>query len=82
MNFSNFKISFAIDRDSFRKINYRPFIAGIIAVFILKIFTFLGFEPAKFLSPVPGKVEKFDSIRPKLEQKTNDFEVKKVRDFS
>lgn len=78
MNFSNFRITFAIDRESFAKINYRPFLAGMIAVLILKIFTLLGFEPAKLLSPVPSKIEKFDSLRPKLEQKTNDFKVKKV----
>ncbi len=78
MSFFNLRISFSIDRESFKKINYRPFVAGMIAVFILKIFTLFGFEPAKLLSPIPSKVEKFDTLRPKLEQKVNDFKVKKV----
>ncbi len=36
------KITFAFDKDSFIKLNYRPFIAGMIAVFIMKIFVLIG----------------------------------------
>ncbi len=36
------KIIFAFDWDSFVKINYRPFIAGMIAVFIMKIVVLMG----------------------------------------
>lgn len=63
MNFSNFKLSFAIDYKSFAKINYRPFIAGIIVVVIVKFFTLFGFEPSTLFSSGPRSVEKFDSVR-------------------
>lgn len=79
MNFSNFKISIAFDHESFTKINYRPFIAGVIAVFIFKIFTLLGvIDVPAFLSPIPEKIEKYESLRPRLEQKVNDFKLAKT----
>jgi D-alanyl-D-alanine carboxypeptidase len=77
MNFSNIKLSISIDQKSFTKINYRPFIAGVIAVFILKIFTILGLvNPAAFLSPIPGNIDQFESLKPKLEMKMNEFSLK------
>lgn len=42
MNFSNMKVTFFLDKESFTKVNYRPFIAGMIAVFILKIVSLMG----------------------------------------
>lgn len=42
MNFSNMKITVLLDKESFMKVNYRPFIAGMAAVFIMKIVTLMG----------------------------------------
>ncbi len=36
------KITIAFDKDSFFKLNYRPFLAGMIAVCIMKIVTLMG----------------------------------------
>ncbi|HRN69796.1 MAG TPA: hypothetical protein PLS49_01315 [Candidatus Woesebacteria bacterium] len=36
------KINIVLDKDSFLKLNYRPFFAGMVAVFILKIATLIG----------------------------------------
>ncbi len=77
MNFSNFKVSFSLDTESFTKINYRPFIAGMIAVFVLKIFTIMGVEVPIFRSPVPETIEQFDVVKEKLMQKNNNFTVQK-----
>ena len=75
MNFSNFKITVSFDKESFSKINFRPFIAGMIAVVVFKIFSIMGVAPTFFASPIPNNIKVFDSIQPKLEQKMNDFKL-------
>lgn len=75
MNFSNFKITVSVDKESFSKINVRPFIAGMVAVFVFKIFSIMGVAPTFFASPVPNNMKVFDTIQPKLEQKMNDFKL-------
>ncbi len=75
MNFSNFKITVSVDKESFAKVNVRPFIAGMIAVFIFKMFSLLGVTPAFFASPVPDNIKVFDTIQPKLEEKINSFKL-------
>ncbi len=81
MNFSNFKISVSFDKDSFTKVNFRPFIAGMIAVVIFKIFSIMGVTPSFFASPIPNNIKVFDSIKPKLEQKMNDFTLSRSSQF-
>ena len=75
MNFFNFKLSFSFDKESVTKINYRPFIAGMVAVFVFKLFTLMGFQPAFFASPIPNTIKVFDQIQPKLEQKIQSFKL-------
>lgn len=75
MNFSNFKVTVSVDKESFSKINMRPFVAGMVAVFVFKIFSIMGVAPTFFASPIPNNIKVFDTIQPKLEQKMNDFKL-------
>ncbi len=78
MNFSNIKLSVKVDRDSFFNINYRPFLAGMIAVILMKIAMIMGVQPpTAFLKPVPEQVSVFEQIKPKLQEKVNSFKLKK-----
>lgn len=81
MNFSNFKISFSFDKESFTKVNFRPFIAGMVAVFIFKMFSIMGVSTPFFASPIPEGMSVFDTIKPKLEQKVNDFKLSQSSQF-
>ncbi len=75
MNFSNFRITFSFDRSSLQRLNMRPFVAGLLAVLVFKIFSLMGFAPHFFASPVPDNMNVFDTIQPKLEQKMSDFKL-------
>ena len=77
MNFSNIKLSFNIDKESFLKINYRPFIAGMIAVVLMKLVMLVGFQPIVFQTETQESVSVFDNLKPKLEEKVNSFKLKK-----
>ncbi len=77
MNFSNIKLSFNVDQESFLKLNYRPFIFGMIAVVVMKLISLAGFQPTVFQNETHETVSVFDTLRPKLEQKVNSFKLKK-----
>ncbi len=77
MSFSNIKLSFSIDRESFLKLNYRPFIAGMIAVVIMKLIMLAGFQPVVFQTETHEDISVFDTIKPRLEQKVNSFRLHK-----
>lgn len=44
MNFFKYRLSVAFDEKSITRMNYRPFIAGMIAVFLFKAALILGIE--------------------------------------
>lgn len=77
MTTSKFKLSVNIDKEGFRRLNMKPFVAGIIAGIIMQAALALGFKPSMLMSPLPQHVEVFDSIKPKLQEKVNEFNVKK-----
>jgi len=77
MNFSNIKLSLNFDKDSFLKINYRPFIAGMIAVVLMKLVMLMGFGPTAFQNETQENISVFENLKPRLEEKVNSFELKK-----
>lgn len=76
MTTSKFRVSFNFDQSSFANINWIPFFAGAMVVVIFKLFTLAGFEPSLLLSPLPKKIDTFDSIKPRLQKKVNEFNLK------
>lgn len=77
MNFSNIKFSFNFDKESFLKLNYRPFVAGMIAVVLMKLIMLMGFVPTAFQQEKTEHISVFDMLKPKLEQKVNSFKLKR-----
>ncbi len=56
----------------------KAFIASFIAVFIMVALSHFGVSTAKIISPLPTRADIFDKILPKLEQKQNNFSLKKT----
>lgn len=81
MNFSNIKFSFTIDKDSFLKLNYRPFIAGMIAVFLMKLVMLMGFGSTAFQHEIREDITVLERLKLKLEEKENVFKLKKNNSF-
>ncbi len=77
MRTSNFKVSVNVDKEGFKKLNLRPFVVGILAGAIVQIAIALGFNPQTLMSPLPKTVEAFDAVKPRLQEKVNEFKVKK-----
>lgn len=63
------------------KINWRPFIVSFIFVFLMAVLPHLGIKTPSLISPQPAHINIFDTILPKLEQKKNDYHVKKPTTF-
>lgn len=61
---------------------YKPYI-GITGMFFLLLFVAaqLGIRPLQFLSPLPAKIDVFDAVVPRLEQKENTFQLRQSRSF-
>ncbi len=72
-----FNILFTSDTSFFRKINWTPFIAGLMIGCLAATFTHLGFIPAKLLSPLPVNYNIFDAVKPKLKERVDNFKLYK-----
>lgn len=75
MNFSNTKFSVGIDWESFTRINYRPLIFGMIAVFLFKLATLAGFETPTFINPVVETQTVEEQVTEKLMMKGHEFTI-------
>jgi serine-type D-Ala-D-Ala carboxypeptidase (penicillin-binding protein 5/6) len=53
------------------------FFMTFIAMFIVVSLQHLGVQPMRLIRPVPQEVEVFEKIKPKLQQQTNTFHLKK-----
>jgi serine-type D-Ala-D-Ala carboxypeptidase (penicillin-binding protein 5/6) len=62
----------------FSSYSIKAFIASFIAVFAMVALSHLGVSTAKIISPLPPKTDILEKIMPKLEQKENNFSLKKT----
>jgi D-alanyl-D-alanine carboxypeptidase len=62
----------------FSSYSIKAFIASFLAVFVMVALSHLGITASKIISPLPAKVDIFEQILPKLEQKENKFSLKKT----
>ncbi len=61
--------------------HWKPFIISAIAIFAVVSIQYLITRPVRPMISPRFKVEQFDRIRPKLEQKVNTFQLKKPTNF-
>ncbi|MFI5205362.1 MAG: D-alanyl-D-alanine carboxypeptidase family protein [Candidatus Paceibacterales bacterium] len=56
---------------------WKVFVISFGLVFLMVALPMAGLKLPKLVSPVPAKADAFDKIQPKLEQKDNNFQIKK-----
>lgn len=72
------KLEFEFSINSKRNISgWKIFLISLISVFIIVTLQYLGIKPMNIISPLPIKADILDSLRPKLEQKQNNYRLKK-----
>ncbi|MDO8658777.1 MAG: hypothetical protein Q7K55_08600 [Candidatus Levybacteria bacterium] len=84
MKIFKYKIFFDFKIDSFPRLNFRPFIAGFTAVFIMTIISSLGFKMPEFKAASfskPADINIIDIIRTKLKIDKNDYKLFKEQPF-
>ncbi len=70
-------ISFGYDSSFLTRINWTPFLAGLIIGVLAATLSQLGLIPSKLLSPLPMRYEIFDTVKPKLKQRVDNFRLQK-----
>lgn len=75
------KLSVTIDRESFTRLNYRPFLLGMCAVFIFKIASLAGFEAPAFVTPVVETETVEEVIQERLMKQGHEFNLQKKQSF-
>lgn len=70
-------VSLGYDFSFLKRINWWPFVAGIIIGCTAATFSHLGIIPTRFLNPLPVETTILDTVRPKLKERVDAFRLKK-----
>lgn len=76
------QIDFSFNKEKF-SLNWKVFWLAMIPIFLMVTSRYLGIKPPLFTSPLPVRVDVFETIRPKLElKKPQSFKLQKPVSFA